>query len=163
MLIEVDKRFFAIYSILDHLLHWLYNFARNDTWVFINITGPGDVLVSFLTRIASKVVVDFTGLVQFRGPGMMGGIYWSLSMVMSFVASFVAIYLYFERYEKKYAGLKRDMAYQIATGISGAWLVASGILLSVIKKKYIGTFFSTQTGNEWVQSQFLEGKTDISK
>ena len=55
------------------------------------------------------------------------------------------------------------MAYQIAMGISGAWLVASGILLSVIKKKYIGTFFSTQTGNEWVQSQFLEGKTDISK
>ena len=37
------------------------------------------------------------------------------------------------------------------------------VFLSFIKKKYIGTFFSTQTGNEWVQSLFLEGATDQIK
>jgi len=93
----------------------------------------------------------------------MGGIYWTANMVMAFLVSFVAIHLFYEHIGEKDAGLKRERAYEIAAEISGAWLVVMGVFLSLIKKKHIGTFFSTQTGNEWVQSQFLEGKTDISK
>ena len=145
------------------LLQWLYRFARNDAWFFINITGPGGVIATFISRTAFKVIVDFTGLMQFRGPGVMGGIYWAINMVIAFLASFVSIYLYFERFEEKGSGLKKEAVYQIAVGISGAWMAASGVFLSVIKKKYIGTFFSTQTGNEWVQSLFLEGATDQVK
>ena len=84
-------------------------------------------------------------------------------MAMTFLASFVANYLYFERLEEKDAGLNRRTAYQIAAGISGAWLVVSVVFLSLINKEYIGTFFSTQTGNEWMQNKFLKGETDQIK
>ena len=163
MLIELEKRFFVIYMVVDHLLHWLYRFVRNDAWTFVNIAGPGGMVFAFFFRTLCKVVVDFTGLVQFRGAGVMGGIYWAINMVMSFLASFVFIYIYFERVEEKDVGLRREMAYQIAAGISGAWLVVSGVFLSLLKKKYIGTFFSTQTGNEWAQNWFLNGVTDQFK
>ena len=163
LLIKVDKRFLATYMVLDHALHWLYRLARNDAWTFINVTGPLGVMVTFVARTTCKVVVDFTGLVQFRGAGILGGIYWTLNMVMAFLASFVAIYVYFETFEEKDAGIKRESAYQIAAGISGAWLVVSVVFLSLIKKEYIGTFYSTQTGNEYVQNKFLKGETDQIK
>jgi len=164
MLIEFGgKRFFVAHMVLDHTLYWFYKFARNDAWFFPNVTGVGGVLVMLLCRTASKVTVDFTGLVQFRAPGLLGGIYWAMSMVMAFLASFASIYLYSERFKENEAGVSKAAAYQIAAGISLTWLVVSGVFLSLIKKKYVGTIFSTQTGNMWIQNFFLKGETDKIK
>jgi hypothetical protein len=163
MLDEVNTKYFLLYTLIDHGAYWLYAFARNDAWSFLNVTGPGGMLACFFSRSLYKVIVDYTGLVQFRGPGIVGGVYFSLNMIMAFLVSFAAIYVYFEHFGEKAEGLTRGKAYKIAGSICGAWVLVTGLFLLLIKRKYVSTFTSTQTGNEWVQDLFLKGETDAVK
>jgi hypothetical protein len=163
MLLEVGAVYFFYYTLIDHGAYWLNAFARNDAWLYINVTGPGGVFVTILGRTVNKVIIDYTGLLQFRGSGVVGGIYFSVNMVMAFVASFVAIYVYFEHFGEAGRGLTRELTYTIAGSIFGTWLLVSGLFLFKIERKYVSTFTSTQTGNEWVQEYFLRGETDAVK
>ena len=42
----------------------------------------------------NKTIVDFTLLVQFRHPSEVGGLYWSVNMVLNQLFCFVSVYLY---------------------------------------------------------------------
>ncbi|GMI27434.1 hypothetical protein TeGR_g5859, partial [Tetraparma gracilis] len=42
-------------------------------------------------------------------------------------------------------------------------IFAFAVLLSLMKKKYWSTFWSMETGSEWVQSYFLQGGSDSIK
>jgi hypothetical protein len=42
-------------------------------------------------------------------------------------------------------------------------VLAFAVFLGLMKKKYRSTFWSMETGNEWVQSYFLQGKNDAIK
>jgi hypothetical protein len=45
-----------------------------DGWV-------GTVIFDFLFQLFFKLIVDYTGLVQFRGAGIIGACYWTVNMV----------------------------------------------------------------------------------
>jgi hypothetical protein len=45
-----------------------------DGWV-------ATVVNDFLFQFLFKLIADFTGVVQFRGPGVQGGCYWTGNMV----------------------------------------------------------------------------------
>jgi hypothetical protein len=61
------------YVLLDHALYLGYRALRNDLWHWSPLEGTMNVIMAFLERSVVKVIVDFSGLVQFRAPGEMGG------------------------------------------------------------------------------------------
>jgi hypothetical protein len=136
--------------------------ARNDAWTFIDVTGPFGVLTAFLIRIVFKVAEDHTGLIHFRLPGVLGGLYWSFNTVMASVATFGAIYSFFEKHAEVEAGL-RDAVWALVTSLSVVFAVGICVFLCLIDSKYISTFYSPTTTCQWVQSKYLEGTTDEEK
>jgi hypothetical protein len=183
MIIAVSGRYFFVYTAIDHGIFWLKLLATNDAWLFLNFQGPSSIPIMIRTKTAFKVILDYTGLVQFRGPGVVGGLYYSFSTAMAFVASFVFIHMYFKRGGEddigeeqeddealeedggfdEGAGLNEKTVFTIAASISGAWALVFGLLLCTIKRKYVKTFTSTQTSHAWVKEFFLEGATDEVK
>jgi hypothetical protein len=82
LLMLVKPAYVLYYALGDTIFFFLQKIARGDLKAYMNIDGlAGAFAFDFLGQILLKTVVDFTGLVQFRGPGVLGGSYWSGSMV----------------------------------------------------------------------------------
>jgi hypothetical protein len=47
--------------------------------------------------------------------------------------------------------------------LCGLWIASFVAFLLLIKRKYIRTLFSSQTGFAWMMSYFLEGRSDVIK
>jgi hypothetical protein len=70
-----------VYLVSDMGLYFVYKILRRDLWHWIPLKGAASVVESVLERLVVKVLVDFTGVLQFRGAGEMGGMYFTLNMV----------------------------------------------------------------------------------
>ena len=82
MLMLANPAYVLYYALGDSSFFFLQKAARGDFKYFANVDGlAGLLLFDFLAQFLLKTIVDFTGLVQFRGPGILGGAYWSGSMV----------------------------------------------------------------------------------
>jgi hypothetical protein len=82
MLMLVNPAYVLYYGMGDAAFFFLQKAARGDFKYFANVDGIAGLLIfDFLTQFLLKTIVDFTGLVQFRGPGILGGAYWGGSMV----------------------------------------------------------------------------------
>jgi hypothetical protein len=82
MLMLANPAYVLYYALGDSSFFFLQKAARGDIKYFANVDGlAGLLLFDFLIQFITKTIVDFTGLVQFRGPGILGGAYWSGSMV----------------------------------------------------------------------------------
>jgi hypothetical protein len=114
-------------------------------------------------RAFTKVIVDYTGCVQLRGPGEMGGFAWTCSMVASLAGCFLATAAYFASVEEGEAVMEEHLAWTMVGCLCLAWIFFFVFFLLVIRTDYIWTYFSFQTGAAWVQSRFLEGRGDEVK
>jgi hypothetical protein len=65
----------------DMGLFFAYKLLRRDFWHWVPLEGAESVVESVLLRFIVKVLVDFTGIVQFRAPGELGGSYFTFNMV----------------------------------------------------------------------------------
>jgi hypothetical protein len=82
LLMLVRPAYVMYYGVGDMAFFVLQKAARGDFKYFDNVDGLAGLLIfDFLIQFSLKTVADFTGLVQFRGPGILGGAYWSGSMV----------------------------------------------------------------------------------
>jgi hypothetical protein len=82
MLMLVNPAYVLYYALGDTAFFLLQKAARGDFKYFANVDGIAGLLIfDFLIQFILKTIVDFTGLVQLRGPGILGGAYWSGSMV----------------------------------------------------------------------------------
>ena len=82
LLMLVQPSLFLCYVLGDCAFFFLQKVARGDIRCFMNADGwAGTVVFDFLMQLFFKLIVDYTGLVQFRGPGILGGCYWTGNMV----------------------------------------------------------------------------------
>jgi hypothetical protein len=82
MLMLVNPAYVLCYALGDTVFFFLQKAARGDFKYFANVDGLAGLLIfDFLFQSLFKIITDFTGLVQLRGPGILGGSYWSGSMV----------------------------------------------------------------------------------
>jgi hypothetical protein len=116
--------------------------------------------------------MDYTGLIYFRHPVEVGGLFWSLNPLIALLCSCasVAIYYgstsrfggddadYFEvsRNATNNTTLVADSAefmsesncWKLVGGLSGSWVLVFLLMISIMKKKYRKTFFLTKTGKQ---------------
>jgi hypothetical protein len=83
---------------------------------------------------------------------------------MALAASFVSTHVYYASLEESEdAVLDKSNAWMIVGSLSGAWIAFFGASLLLMKKKYVTTFFSLQSGHAWVKEKFINGDTDELK
>jgi hypothetical protein len=144
------------YYLGDHVLYLVYKLARRDLYHWMPVEGIASVAVAFSERVVVKAITDFTGVIQFRGPGEMGGAGWVCSQSMALVASIVATHIYL-RYSDGDAAVTASTAWVIVGGLCGGWILSFIMFLMLMRKRhYWGTFISTQTGHAWAKSRFQE-------
>jgi hypothetical protein len=74
-------RWLVGYLVGDMGLYFTYTILRRDFWHWIPLEGALSVAGSAITRFLVKILVDYTGVIQFRAAGEMGGIGWTCAMV----------------------------------------------------------------------------------
>ena len=134
-----------------------------DFYYWMPVDGPAGFALSLYARVMVKIIIDFTAVVQFRGPGEMGGLYFTVNNAMSFVFCFAAIKIFFASDVSKAGMLNEDFATKALCGLLAFWAFNAALGVSFMKKEYRKTFVSLETGCEWAQKFFLEGETDKAK
>ena len=81
LLAMVGGQWVLIYLVSDMGLYFVYKILRRDLWHWVPLQGAASVVESVLERLVVKVLVDFTGVIQFRAPAEMGGGYFAFNMV----------------------------------------------------------------------------------
>jgi hypothetical protein len=81
LLAMVGGRWVLVYLVSDMGLYFVYKILRCDLWHWVALEGAASVVESVLERLVVKILVDFTGLIQFRGSSEMGGCYFTFNMV----------------------------------------------------------------------------------
>jgi len=127
--------------------------ARGDFHWWIPIDGALGLFVSLLLRVIVKVLTDFTGVIQFRGDGELGGLYWTVNMFLALLASFVCVW----------TSDGGATEWTLVGAASGAFTLSFGLFLLLMKKEYRSSFFDTKTGKQWAMDFFLKGEDDEAK
>jgi hypothetical protein len=161
------SRRLVLYTYLgDHVLYQAYKMARRDLYHWAPLEGTAMVAESVSCRVVIKAITDFTGVVQFRGSGEMGGAAWIFSQGVALVASLVAtqIYLNSDKVTTADGGeISESVVWTIVGALSTSFIISFASFTMLVKREFWGTFFSTQTGYAWVQSYFVSGQTDEVK
>ena len=95
LLMLVDPLYFVYYMCADVGLYILQKLLRRDFTHWMPINGAAIVFISCLVRVTLKIVVDYTAVLQYRSAYELGGIYWSMNLLMAQIATFGSIMLYF--------------------------------------------------------------------
>jgi hypothetical protein len=75
---------------------------------------------------------------------------------MALAASFVATHIYYASLEEgEEAVMEEGDAWMMVGGLSGGLICFEAAFLLLMKSGYKGSFFSTQTGYQYVQGKFL--------
>jgi hypothetical protein len=81
LLAMVGGPWVLVYLMSDMGLYFVYKILRRDLWHWIPLETAASVVESVLERLVVKVLVDFTGVIQFRGAAEMGGCYFTFKTV----------------------------------------------------------------------------------
>ena len=174
LLMLVNKRYLAIYMAGDMALYLLQKVARGDFHYWVPVDGVGGLCMSLVVRVMVKTIVDFTGVIQFRGDAELGGLYWTVNMLLALLASFGSVFVYYADNEEEVALIKTDddsaafeieerVAWTLVGSLSGGWVVVFGVFLLLMKKEYRLTFVTTTTGKARTMDYFVKGANDELK
>ena len=75
-------------------------------------------------------------------------------MRLAQVAAFGSVALYAAYYVGE-AKLEASTLYIVVGALAAVWAVSFGVLLLTLERKYVRTFFSTETGREFIMNHFL--------
>ena len=133
-------------------LYLIFKILRQD----FHYWPRGEHLVaSFFVRIIVKVIVDFTGCLQFRHPYELGGLGFTMSMIWAQAFPFVALQ-YFD-------GEMMDIMTGFLAVSFTAWLMSNIIFFCTIDMSYLNTFFGTKTAPQYTCELFMTSKDDYQK
>jgi len=134
----------------------VFKAARNDFLVWMRIEGAAGVFASFMLRIPTKVIADFTGLLHLRHPYELGGAFFSASMVWAQIFPFVALEFFFE-------GEKKEELRAFLTTSCVSWFVLNVVFFATINTSHIHTFFSFKTASMYTIERFQTNVIDSKK
>jgi len=160
MLMLVNMRYFLLCMAGDMALYLLLKVARGDFHYWVPVDGALGLVFSLVARVIVKTITDFTGVIQMRHPGELGGLYWTVNMFLALLVSFVSVWVYFQNGGEE---VNEREALTLVGCMSGAWLITFLLFLLVMKKGYRRTFFASKTGKQNTQNYFLLGADDSVK
>jgi hypothetical protein len=149
----------VVYMSSDICLYMLYKIARRDFWYWPPTTGVG---IAVLGRVVIKVLVDFSGCLHYRNSAELGGAYWLFNAVMSQLSCIVSVVLY-DRYFVGDAKISGPFLYGTVGALVAVWLVAFCAFVLTIKREYVHTFVSLQSGSDYIISYFRDNDDEARR
>ena len=147
------------FFLLDYGLNLLLKIARKDFIYWIRVDNlMASIVLSLFARVVFKVIVDFTGVVQYRHPYEVGGLQYTLAILLTFIGSFAAVHIYSEMYVPSIddkVPLNVNYLYALVAGLTTIAVASAAVALKTMNRKYWPTFYSTKTGWQISQSFFL--------
>ena len=109
-----------------------------------------------------KVLSDATGFMSARGPYEMGGSYFAFNLVTSQASCWIAARLYVAHFagENK---IDSTTIYSFIAALQTLWALAVCAFFLKIKRKYWGTFYSTESGRQNAMAYFQDNKDDAAR
>jgi hypothetical protein len=148
-----------LYIGADLGLYFLVKTLREDFWYWLPLGGNMEIVSSIIIRVLTKIIVDFTSMVQLRHPNDVGGAYWLFGLLLTMGGLPVSIYI-----ASPYVD---ESTIDIASTIAKYSILITTLCFAVfffnIEKKYLDTFRSIQTGKDRTMAYFLEGESDAIK
>ena len=155
------RRYFAYYLAVDMALYLMQKVARDDFHYWMPLDGASSLLASLMVRVAIKTITDFTGVIHFRHPYELGGLFWTVNMFSALLVSILSVWGYYKYGEG--VAMEQSNAWTLVTLVGGVWTVSFGVFLMLAKKEYRTTFFSTKLGKDVTMNFFRKGKDDEIK
>ena len=146
----------------DVLIYHSYKVLRNDWICFFRVEGALAIVTSFMLRSFEKVLTDFSASICLRHPSLMGGLYWSINLILGHILTFVAVYLYIALYTGDNS-IRPSLLWTLAALLEGFFFFSFAVFLRTIDKAYISTFFTTTTGPQFVYEIYHRATNDESR
>ena len=131
--------------------------ARRDFLYWVPIEGAAGLVVSFLVRVVGKTIVDFTGCIHFRHPTELGGAAFAASVLWAQAFPIVALQLYDGE-----EGIKRSATIFFVSSFV-VWVLLAITLSRSIDLRFAKTFYSMQTGAQFIVERFVTSDSDLVK
>jgi len=147
-----------VYLATNTGVYMLYRACRGDLYYWMPLEGKTGWFSSILIRLTVKVIVDFTGCIQFRNPKELGGLYYSLTLLQAQVGSAVCAKLYIDASEGDTEALSAETVYAFAATVSATWACSYALFFAHIEKGYAGTFTDTRSAFQYVVDEFNDSK-----
>lgn len=151
-----------IYLTAEMVLYFAYKIARGNFWCKYAIYTPKlRFFASCVLLVLPKLMFDFTGITNCRGPQFLGGAY---SLFITISNPFVCLlfgWMYLEHLKDEAfratfsCVFPPETVYAIIGGFGFLQIFSSLLFLNFIGPKYRNTFTSFKTMPELVQEEFL--------
>ena len=162
-LMTVGFNYVLIYFLVDNGIYALQKLVRRDMYYWVPVYGCMGVFTAFTMRFLGKFVMDFTGMVQGRHPGELGGVYFTVNMFLANIFSAGSLSVYFNNASDDDLAFSEEVGWKIAGWLSAVWLASFSILLLTMKSSYRASFFDTTSGAQHFRNYFLVGDCDRTK
>ena len=83
LLALTNPKWLLLFLGVDMGIFYLYKIVRGDFFYFLNVSSVLRVVVAIIIRFGSKIMVNFTMLIQMRHPQELGGLPFLISILMS--------------------------------------------------------------------------------
>jgi hypothetical protein len=147
-----------LYIGADLGLYLMVKILRGDFWYWIPVGGNLEIVSSIISRVIVKIIVDFTSIAQFRHPNEVGGAYWLFGFALTMVSLPVTIHIASPYVDDKAIDIASLMIYFIPLTT-----MCLAVFFFNIERKYLNTFWSTQSGKDKTMAYFLESESDAIK
>jgi hypothetical protein len=156
-----DSKYAAIFVAANVLSFLVYRAFRGDLRYWFPIEGKRGFLFSIGARMMLKVAADFTGLMQARHPYELGGLYYTVNLLVTQIVTACVAKTYVDQ---KWGDIRPTVVYSV-TGISFVVLVVSFVvLLLTMEPKYRRTFLGADSAIDYTRNLFNEvGASDVQK
>ena len=158
MLGLVSQSLAIFYVCSDMGLYLLFKIVRGDFFYWLPFTGFLEIAASFIMRIASKVVVDYTSNVHLRHPYEVGGKYWSFGLFLTLVSLPMAIFYYELEVENEEVA---KLCWNACYGLLPCSLLIIFIFFANVKSEYRKTFLRTGNAKDTTLQYFQSCKDEV--
>jgi hypothetical protein len=166
LLLMANPAYVFYYSLVDHSLYTAQKLLRGDYthWMPLPPNSLASVVNSIVNRFMGKIIADFVAPFQVRGAAEMGGLYFTFNTLLSPVMSVIAVTIYYTETSEENQALPPSTAWALVGWLTLAWACAFAAILLIMDKRYLRTFYSIETGNEWIMKRFTRsGAPDAAR
>jgi hypothetical protein len=182
LLANIGKAWAFTFFGIDLSLYMLIKVVRGDFWYWVPFGGNYEIASSIFFRVGAKIISDYIGLVQLRHPLELGGLIWSLNVCFTLISLPISLFLYTAQkaientleeqltHSNTNSASKQEdfdditnIGWSLATYLIPLIMIALLTFFLNIKREYLSSFYSTQTGIDCVAFIFRNSKTERGK
>jgi len=163
ILAHLGKYYVLAFTAVEMCIFLFYKLYRSDFVYWLRLEGWQVLPVSFLIRVLTKVVADFSGCIHLRHPHELGAIPFLICLAWAQVMPFVALALYSTLKETQKTTFDIENLGNYLPLLFFAWLFGYMFFFLTIDLSYLDTFIHPFTGAQYNAGIFRHSDREFVK